>query len=114
MSAVQFIFRGEACWRGGEEFRVGFNLTVWIRVRKDWLLLGSSWPSHLLYMVLISVYYQGFFHCSLGKLFGRRGVHQQPSFTKKPQGALNALYSCELSGINLTLNSASYSVDHKS
>lgn len=30
MSAVQFIFRGEACWRGGEEFREGFNLSAWI------------------------------------------------------------------------------------
>lgn len=30
MSAVQFIFRGEACWRGGEEFREGFNLSAQI------------------------------------------------------------------------------------
>jgi len=55
MSVVQFIFRGEACWKGGEEFRVGFNLSAWIWVRKDWLLLGLSWPSQLTYMVVFSV-----------------------------------------------------------
>lgn len=46
MSAVQFIFRGEACWRGGEEFREGFNLSAWIWGRAA-ARFEPSFPVHV-------------------------------------------------------------------
>lgn len=113
MSAVQFIFRGGACWRGGEEFRAGFNLSAgW--ARKD----RRSWLAQLLHWCCLQFINRAFLSAVFKKLHGKRKVqHQHPPFWKKPQvqtkGAFDAPCSCKLPHRNLPVDSLSFSVDHK-
>lgn len=116
MSAVQFIFRGEACWRGGEEFREGFNLSAWIWGRAA-ARFEPGFPSSCTWCPFLPI--KGAFpFAALQILLGKREMHQHPPFCWESQVEtrrvfFNTWYSFKLSSINLTPSSVFYWVPHR-
>lgn len=116
MSAVQFIFRGEACWRGGEEFREGFNLSAWIWGRAA-ARFEPGFPVHVhdapfcllkeLFPLQPYKYFLERGKCTNTHPFAESHKLRQEEFF------FNTWYSFKLSSINLTPSSVFHWVPHR-